>query len=227
MDARDTDRNDRSDRPPEGQRADDGREAEPSVPTDPYLLVGRAVTRLLATLNRAYDSFEDLPGWTRIGFGTALFFVSTYYGQPIRSAVDDATTVLVTPVSGTLGKISLGVRAVLLFLLFVSLQVVSVNRRLDTLIDRVEEGLNKAASEADGSMGLIDDIASDGGTLPADESETGRVDSGWTGVLVGGVAGAALGAQFGLVPIFGGAIMGAIVGDEVEKFAIRRRRRDR
>ncbi len=221
MDSEHTDPDDRANR-----QVGAGRGPDRPIPADPYLLLGIAVKQLLAALNRAYDSFEDLPGWTRIGFGTALFFVSTYYGRPIREATNDATVVLVTPVSGTLGKISLEVRAILLLLLFVSLQVLSVNRRLNTLIDRVEEGLNKAASEAEGNMKLIGDIASDGGALSTDESDTERVDSGWTGVLVGAVAGAALGAQFGLVSVVTGAIMGAIVGDEVEKFSIRRRRRD-
>lgn len=203
------------------------RGAEPSVLADPYLLAGGAGKRLLAALNRAYARFEDLPGWARIGFGTSLFLLSIYYGRPIKGMLDHAVAVLVTTVVGAFGKLSLGVRIVLLLLVFVSLQTLSVNRRLAALSDRVEEGFNRVADEADGNMGQIDDIASGGGALPADESDTERVDSSRTGVLVGGVAGAALGAQFGLVPIVGGAIMGAIVGDEVEKFSVRRRRRDR
>lgn len=222
MSSRDTDR---SDRPPEGQRADDGREAGRTVPTDPYLLVGRAVTRLLATLNRAYDSFEDLPGWARIWFGVSTFLVSAYYGQAIKGTIDAVVAVFLTDFVGNVGRISFGVLAVLGLVTLVSVQALFIELHLDALRERVEERFNRVEGKVERSMGPADHLVPDGGQFRGGESTLESVDSTGAGALSGATAGAALGAVLGPGPVLGGLVMGAIVGDEYEKWSIRNRRR--
>lgn len=130
-----------------------------------------------------------------------------------------------TPVLGDLVQISFETLVVLFLLVLVSIQALFINLRLDALNEQFEERFNVIESKMDEHMGTADDVATDGGHLIGDDSDSQSTDSSGAGALSGAAAGAALGAPFGPGAVVGGAIMGAIVGDEVEKSSIRNRQR--
>lgn len=195
--------------------ADDG--TERSSPTswylrDPVLLALVGFRTVVRSIDLLHHRFERLPGWVRFGFGVTTFVASAYLGEWIRGLVEELLDAVFIPAVGTFLQLPLTSQGTILLLLLVSYQTTVVNQRTKS----IESELKSREMTAD------DSPLPDGGRV---YYRLPKVGSGRTGALGGIAPGMALGMLFGWGTMFGGAVLGAIVGDEIEKWYDRRRNR--
>lgn len=181
---------------------------------DPILVLLTAVRALLHVIDVIYRRFERLPGWARFGFGLATFVGSAYAGEIVRTISDEIVHLVIKPIISDFMKLSGGTRSVILLLILIALQTASVNQRTKT----IEEEL--VGREMDDEENPVPDGGRVYRTRP-------RIGSSRSGALGGLTVGVGIGAFLGPGGMFGGAIFGAIVGDEIEKWYDRRRKRRR
>lgn len=186
---------------------------------DPFVVLLKTMGRGPELLNALQDRFSRLPGWIRLSTGVGTTVVSIYFGRTVRTATDGLIA-LVEPVVGRFVGVSVGTWILIVLLLGVSSQVAVVNSRLERLIRIV--GRKSKASVVDIVGNMEEDAVTDGGRGHVHDGSD-HVTGSWKGILAGIVAGAALGSLFGVDGVTGGAVFGAFVGDEVERYLIRRR----
>lgn len=186
------------------------------------MLLLRGASRVPRLLDALHARFSRLPGWVRLSTGTVTSVLTVYFGETVRTGLDWVADVVFGPLVGLLAGTPLGTWILVVLLLGLSCQVAVVNSRLEWLVRLV-------GRKSKGPIGNIvdtmeDDAATDGGRGHA-RDDSGHVTGSWKGIFAGIVAGAAVGSVFGVDGVTGGAVFGAFVGDEVERYVIRRRRR--
>lgn len=186
---------------------------------DPYLLLLVGLRRGLHALGAFYEWFEERPSWLRLLFGVAASLLSAYFGEAIRKALDQLAAALLTPVAGEFVQFPLWAHIALSLLVLLSIQSAVTNRNIVDIVDT----LNTVESEAGRSMGRESEPATDGGQQPAPHDVTVRTNSR-SGAFLGAVFGVTLGGLLGPSPMIGGLVGGAIIGNEIENYALRRRR---
>lgn len=186
---------------------------------DPYLLLLAGLRRSLHALGAFYEWFEGRPGWLRLLFGVAASFLSAYFGDAIKNALDRLTAALLTPVAGEFVQFPLWAQIALSLLVLLSVQSTVTNHR----VGNIAEILNTAETQHGEKMDAESEPATDGGRHSPPPT-TG--DPSWrvAGALGGAAIGVTLGGMLGPSPMIGGLVGGAIIGNEIENYVLRRRR---
>lgn len=195
---------------------DEAHTGEPSLSElavrDPVLGVFTLARTALGAVDALYRRFERFPGWIRFGVGVSAFVASAYLGDDVRFVVDTFVHAVLTQIIWRILELPTGIQLLLASVAVVSLQMTVVNQRTKSIRSILETR----------TMTADESPLPDGGrvyrTLP-------KAGSGRTGALGGIVPGMVFGSLFGWGTIFGGAVLGAIVGDEIEKWYDRRRNR--
>lgn len=177
---------------------------------DPILLLVGCVGRVLELVNAVHRAFESLPRWTRVAFGTVSFLCSVYFGAVVRDSVDAFVGTVLAPLLFDFATVSFGAQVSIVLLLLLVLQTTIANHRLNAIDDKFQtEPMASDGTAADGGLRVE------------------RISTSKAGAIGGAAFGAVFGAGFGSPAIVGGMILGAIVGDEIEKSSVRRRKRRR
>lgn len=127
----------------------------------------------------------------------------------MRAVVDALVEATLTPLLSDLTAFRFGTKAILPSLTVIASQVAVANKRLTVIGNLVGNEVMES-----------EETAPDGGM------RVNRVRSTGSGASGGAAIGVAFGALFGYVStVFGGMILGAIVGDEIERWSERRRKK--
>lgn len=206
-------RSERSDGADDGDdEAEDGSSSSGWRLRDPVLVVLAGVRTALRWVDGLYRRFERAPGWVRFGAGVSTFVASAYLGDDVQFVVDTLIHAVLTRVVRRFLELPTGNQLLLALVAVVSLQTTVVNQRTKAIESELESR----------EMTAEESPLPDGGRV---YRRLPKVGSGRTGALGGIVPGMLLGSLFGWGPVFGGAVLGAIVGDEIERWYDRRRNR--